>query len=153
MKTKTALILILILALKTQAQSSSEVLDLASANGFKPSQRIVKAIVNASHQYKVSASELTAIAILETSLGQNSKPRINSNGTIDKGLFQINTVNHPKCIEFNLDTPEASALCAAKLLSKIRSTRADYLGAYHSKTPKFKNAYIKRITRVLAKAK
>jgi hypothetical protein len=150
MKKTIAIILIVIAALKASA-GESEIIALAQANGYKPSLRIVRAILGASIKYKVKAKELTAIAILETGLGKYSKPRLNPNGTIDRGLFQINTVNYSKCVEYNLDSPEGSALCAAKLLSNIRSHRADYLGAYHSKTPKHKKAYLDRMALVLAK--
>lgn len=129
---------------------SQDVRDVATANGFKPSERIVNAILNASETYHIDAVELTAIAIVETSLGTNAKLRKNSNGTHDKGLFQINTVNWPKCVEYNLDSPEGSALCAAKLLSQIKAKRADYLGVYHSKTPSRKLAYMQKLGQVMS---
>jgi len=129
---------------------SQDVRDVATANGFKPSERIVNAILNASETYHIDAVELTAIAIVETSLGTNAKLRKNSNGTLDRGLFQINTVNWPKCVEYNLDSPEGSALCAAKLLSQIKAKRADYLGVYHSKTPSRKLAYMQKLDQVMS---
>lgn len=127
-----------------------DVEDLAKANGFKPSKRIIDAIVNAADQYQIDALELTAIGIIETGLGKYAATRKNTNGTHDKGVFQINTVNYPKCIEYNLDSPEGSALCAAKLLSEIKTRRKDYLGVYHSKTPTKKARYLAKVSRVLA---
>lgn len=127
-----------------------DVQDLAKANGFEPSERIVKAILTASDQYKIDAMELTAIGIIETGLGKYATTRKNTNGTKDHGVFQINTVNAPKCIEYNLDSPEGSALCAAKLLSSIKAKRKDYLGVYHSKTPTKKIAYMRKVSKVLA---
>lgn len=129
---------------------TADVQALAVSNGFKPSERVVNAILQASETYQIDALELTAIAIVETGLGKYTKTRLNQNGTHDRGLFQINTVNWPKCIEYNLDSPEGSALCAAKLLSEIKAKRADYLGVYHSKTPDKKARYMKKITKVLA---
>ncbi len=129
---------------------SQEVRDLAKSNGFKPSQRIVDAILKASETYQIDALELTAIGIVETGLGKYARTRKNSNGTHDRGVFQINTVNYPKCVEYNLDSPEGSSLCAAKLLSQIKTKRADYLGVYHSKTPSKKAKYMQKITKVLA---
>jgi len=127
---------------------------LAKANGFKPSKRIIDAIIRASDTYSIDALELTAIGIIETGLGKYNVTRKNKNGTHDRGVFQINTVNYSKCVEYNLDSPEGSALCAAKLLSSIKSKRADYLGVYHSKTckPAFcpKKAYMKKLSKVLA---
>lgn len=127
-----------------------DIKDLANANDFKPSERIVKAILVASDTYKIDALELTAIGIVETGLGKYAKTRKNTNGTKDRGLFQINTVNESKCVEYNLDIPEGSALCAAKLLSTIKSRRTDYLGVYHSKTKTKKAKYIAKLSQVLA---
>lgn len=124
------------------------ILNLAHSNGFTISKRILNAIKNASDQYNIPAIELTAIAIIETSLGNNLKRSTNKNGTIDRGLFQINSVNRQFCIEYNLDSNEGSALCAAKLLDNLRQTRTDYIGAYHSKTPSKKSIYLKKIAKV-----
>lgn len=126
--------------------------DLAKANGFNVSKRIVDSILRASNDYQIDALELTAIAIVETGLGKYTRTRKNQNGTHDKGLFQINTVNWPKCVEYNLESPEGSSLCAAKLLSEIKAKRADYLGVYHSKTPTVKAKYLKKVAKVLASA-
>lgn len=133
---------------KPQIDFKKQVLDLALSNGFKPSERIVNSILVASQTYNVDALELTAIGIVETGLGKYIKTRKNTNGTHDKGLFQINTVNHSKCVEYNLDSPEGSSLCAAKLLSTIKTKRSDYLGVYHSKTPTKKMIYLKKISKV-----
>jgi len=146
----STMIALSLLSLKSFADANEEVLAVARANNLNPSQRVVTAIVNASTQYDISASELTAIAIIETRLGKNIKVRHNTNGTEDKGLFQINTINHSKCIEYNLNTPEGSALCAAKLLHTIKQKRDDYLGVYHSKTPSKKHTYMKQIDQILA---
>lgn len=129
-----------------------DVQDLANANGFEPSRRIVKAILKASDMYQIDAMELTAIGIIETGLGKYARTRKNTNGTHDKGIFQINTVNESKCVEYNLESPEGSALCAAKLLSEIKTKRKDYLGVYHSKTKSKKVAYMQKVSQVLASA-
>lgn len=135
--------------LDTRAQ---DVEAMANANGFKPSKRIIDAVVNAAEAYQIDPLELTAIGIIETGLGKFAKTRLNSNGTHDKGVFQINTVNYPKCVEYNLESPEGSALCAAKLLSQIKAKRADYMGVYHSKTPTKKAKYLKKVAKVFAVA-
>lgn len=127
-----------------------DIKDLANANDFEPSERIVKAILIASDTYKIDALELTAIGIVETGLGKYAHTRKNTNGTKDRGLFQINTVNESQCVEYNLDSPEGSSLCAAKLLSTIKARRADYLGVYHSKTHSKKIAYMQKVSQVLA---
>lgn len=148
---KTLLVLIILISVQAKGEDlASNVRNLAKANGFKASDRVAAAIANASIAYRVDAMELTAIAIVETGLGKYSKPRTNPNGTVDRGLFQINTVNYSRCVEYNLDSPEGSALCAAKLLSSIKRVRPDYMGVYHSKTPSKKAKYMEKITRVLA---
>jgi hypothetical protein len=121
----------------------------AHVNGYKPSKRVVNAIARAARAYNVDPLELTAIAILETGLGKKIRTLKNDNGTVDRGLFQINTVNESKCVEYNLNKPEGSALCAARLLSGLKAHRKDYLGAYHSKTPSEKHKYLKHLNRVL----
>lgn len=124
--------------------------DLAVSNGYRPSTRVISAISFASKAYSLNPLELTAIGILESGLGQFKTLRVNKNGTIDVGLFQINSVNLHKCTEYNVETIEGSALCAAKLLSSIKAKHKDYLGRYHSKTPSKKNAYHAKVKRLLA---
>lgn len=128
---------------------------LALANGFGATDQVADAIAKASKAYEIDAMQLTAIGIIESGLGTNprAKLRKNSNGTHDRGVFQINTVNWPKCKEFQLDTVEGNAFCAAKLLSQIKIKKPSDLGKYHSKTcrPDFcpKKTYYAKITKVL----
>ncbi len=129
---------------------------LADANGFgNVSDQVIEAIVKASKAYEIDALQLTAIGIIESGLGTNprAKMRKNDNGTFDRGVFQINTVNWPRCAEFHLDTIEGNAFCAAKLLSQIKINKPSDLGKYHSKTcrPDFcpKKTYFAKITKVL----
>jgi hypothetical protein len=130
-----------------------QVVELANKNGLKPSNRIVNAILQASERYDINALELTAIGILESGLGKYARNRVNKNGTVDKGVFQINTVNYGACIEYNLTSIEGNAFCAAKILSSIKSEHSnDYLGRYHSKTNYRKLAYINRVNNILARS-
>lgn len=128
---------------------------LALANGFEATDQVADAIAKASKAYEIDALQLTAIGIIESGLGKNPKAKMrkNSNGTHDRGVFQINTVNWPKCKEFQLDTVEGNAFCAAKLLSQIKINKPSDLGKYHSKTclPDFcpKKTYFAKITKVL----
>jgi len=142
---------LLLISSVSQAKED-KVLHMAKANGFKPSQQVVKAIVHAAKTYGISARELTAIAIVETGLGKYTRQEPNKDGTMDVGLFQINEVNHSKCVEYNLESPEGSALCAAKLLSEIKKKHSDYLVRYHSKTLKHKIKYGRKIAGVYRKA-
>lgn len=122
---------------------------LALVNGFEATDAVADAIDKASKAFDVDALQLTAIGILESGLGKNAKTRLNKNGTHDKGVFQINTVNWPKCKEFHIETLQGNAFCAAKILSQIKMRKPSDLGKYHSKTPSKKNAYFTKITKVL----
>jgi len=144
------LLLILLITTKAHAGDVTNVLRLADANGFQPDARIARAIVKASRRYHIDARELAAIAIVETGLGKYTRSTPNDNGTIDEGIFQINSVNFSRCVEYNLKSPEGSAYCAAKLLSTIKHARSDYLGVWHSKTPSKKIKYMKKVTQVLS---
>lgn len=122
---------------------------LALQNGFTASDDVADAIVKASKAFDVDALQLTAIGIIESGLGKNAKTRRNRNGTHDKGVFQINTVNWQRCAEFRLETVQGNAFCAAKLMSQIKMRKPSDLGAYHSKTPSKKIAYFAKLTKVL----
>ena len=151
MRTKLIVISFLILIAElASANEFTKVKALANANGFTPDERIIQAVVDASKRYGIKATDLAAVGILETGLGKYNTIRNNTNGTQDQGLFQINTVNAPRCIEYNLDSYEGNALCAAKLLKSLKLKRPDYLGAYHSKTPTKKALYLKKLNGILA---
>lgn len=138
--------------MNAQADNFSDVMVLAKRNSFKPSNRVVTAIVNAAETYQLDPVELASIAVLETGMGKFNKSRLNKNGTIDKGIFQINTVNAKTCIEYNLDSIEGSSLCAAKLLKSIKNRfKKDpkAVARYHSGTKKFKDIYYSKLTKVL----
>jgi hypothetical protein len=122
---------------------------LALQNGFETSDAVADAIVKASKAFDVDALHLTAIGIIESGLGKNAVTRKNKNGTHDKGVFQINTVNWPKCKEFRIETLQGNAFCAAKLLSQIEMRKPSDIGKYHSKTPSKKIAYFAKLTKVL----
>lgn len=122
---------------------------LALANGFQASDAVADAIAKASKAFDVDAMQLTAIGIIESGLGKYAKTRLNKNGTHDKGVFQINTVNFAKCKEFHLETLEGNAFCAAKLLSQIKMAKPSDVAKYHSKTPTKKRAYFAKLTKVL----
>lgn len=127
--------------------------DVSKANGFFPSKRIIRAIVNASKKYGIDCAEMAAIAIVESGIGKYLKSKTNKNGSDDIGLFQINTVNYEFCIEYNLSSFEGSAFCAGKILLSLKSSRSDYLGAYHSKTPSKKAIYLRKVNKVFSKYK
>lgn len=142
----------LLITQQAWAGMNEEVFDLANKNHLKPSNRVVAAIVHAGESYGISPLELAAISVVETGMGKYNSIHKNKNGTVDKGLFQINTVNHKYCIEYTLDTPEGNSLCAAKLLANIKYKYLKdpkHLGRYNSNTPKYKQLYYQKVAKVL----
>ena len=138
-------------ALEREPSEYSMIRYLVTANDMKPHDAAIRAILNASKRYDIDSRELTAIAIVESSFRHNTRLIANTNGTHDLGLFQINTVNHKTCVEYDLNDVNGNALCAAKLLSSLKARRTDYLGVYHSKTPQKKMKYLNKITKVMSK--
>src|SRR5271170_3535377 len=106
---KKALLLALLVSTIARASSRDEVMALCTKNSLKPDKRVISAILSASQWYKVDPLDLTAIGILETGLGKYNHDVYNKNGTIDTGIFQINTINKPKCSKFDLNTTIGSA--------------------------------------------
>lgn len=141
--------LLLIIGLQASADTAT-VRKIAVANGYAPTKRVMKAISNAAKTYNVPVNKMTAIAIVETGIGRFTTIRKNKNATVDVGLMQINTINKQYCLEYDLHTDEGSAMCAAKLLSKLRKKRPhDWYAAYHSKTPSHKEIYKNKIDKIL----
>jgi len=145
------IICFLISSMSRASEITDAMYDLAQRNGYKPSQRVVEAILQASQTYHIDPLLLESIGMVES--GLKFQTRVNKNGTTDSGIFQINSVNRSKCIGFDLKTPEGSAYCAAKLLNEIRSKwskkDSNWIGRYHSKTLKHKNKYIEKLSKVL----
>ncbi|HGL4258915.1 lytic transglycosylase domain-containing protein [Burkholderia dolosa] len=102
----------------------------------------------AAAQYQVNADVLRAIAYRESGMNSNARHK-NSNGSVDVGLMQINSINFAYLKQQNI-TPDmlhnaaTNALAGAALLRKQidrygGTWRA--VGAYHSTTPALSDAY------------
>lgn len=144
----------LLLLMSLAYADTATVRKIAVINGYNPNKHVMESISRAARAYNVSVEKMTAIAIVETGLGRYTAVKLNKNGTRDKGLFQINDVNKTFCREFNLNTDEGSAFCAAKILSDLKKRYPkDYYGVYHSKTPKYKEAYKEKVDNILKKSK
>lgn len=115
-----------------------------------------QAIDGAAAAYGVDARVLKAIAYLESSGGKFTGPKVNKNGTVDLGAFQINSIHWATtCKMYNVATLKGNALCAARLLKqhkKFKGSDADWVGRYHSKTPSKKVKYAKKIKDFIAKS-
>lgn len=107
-----------------------------------------QAIEGAAAAYQVDARVLKAIAYLESSGGKFVGPKINKNGTVDIGQFQINSVHWATtCSMYKVDTLRDNAMCAAKLLKqhkKFKYSDPHWIGRYNSKTPSLKLKYFNK---------
>ena len=100
------------------------------------------------------------IGILATENGRAGEALQNANGTWDMGPFQINTCHVNELVDIGI-TPEtvlrdgcANAYAAAWLLRKEYKRTGNLweaVGAYHSRTPKYRDAYIARVKEHLAR--
>lgn len=116
-----------------------------------------QAIQEAAAAYQVDARVLKAIAHLESSGGKFTGPKVNRNGTVDLGAFQINSVHWATtCSMYKVDTLRGNALCAARLLKqhkKFKDVDPYWVGRYHSKTQSKKQSYAKKLRLVMSQSK
>ena len=94
------------------------------------------------------------VGILATENGQTGEALQNDNGTWDMGPFQLNTIHVNELSEMGI-APEAilqngciNAYAAAWLLRKEYNRTGDIwqaIGAYHSRTPHRRDAYIAQV--------
>lgn len=116
-----------------------------------PSAKTLKVIYQAAKRYDVDAQALIKIAYLESSFKADAR-RVNVNGTVDFGMFQVNSVHWTTtCKGLDVFSLKGNASCAAKLLS-LAAKHADvdphWTGRYHSKTPTLKAAYAAKLASI-----
>lgn len=110
---------------------------------------------------RASALPLAAlIGVLAAEGGQPGEALSNTNGTWDMGPFQINTCHTNELLSLGV-APEVvlrdgcvNAYAAAWLLRKEYNRTGDIwqaVGAYHSRTPEHRDAYIARVKGHLAR--
>lgn len=109
-------------------------------------------VLDAAHTHGMPAAAL--FAILATEGGKTGEALSNTNGTWDLGPFQINTV-HLKDLAAIGISPSAvlcdgrvNAHAAAWLLRKEYRRTGNLwqaIGAYHSRTPHLRDAYLRRV--------
>jgi len=109
----------------------------------------LQVIYKAARQYNVDAQDLVYIAYTESKFNHQAK-RVNTNGTVDWGMFQINSVHWTTtCSGINIKTLRGNALCAAKIIASLEArhklTDPQWLGRYHSATPSRKRAYQRKL--------
>lgn len=115
-------------------------------------------VVEAADVYSLPLAAL--VGILATEGGKTGEALSNTNGTWDLGGFQVNTCHVNELLRAGF-SPEAvlsdgcvNAHAAAWILRKeYDRTRNiwDAVGAYHSRTPHFRDAYLGRVRKHLAR--
>lgn len=115
-------------------------------------------VVDAAHASGMPVAAL--LGILATENGRMGEALDNKNGTWDLGCFQLNTVHLNELSAMGI-APEAvlrdgrvNAHAAAWLLRKEYQRTGDLwqaVGAYHSRTPHRRDAYIRRVKSNLAR--
>lgn len=114
------------------------------------------AILKAAKKYNIDAHLMRAIATVETNMGTTALLRHNQNGTIDVGVFQINSVNFKTCKHLDVLTVRGNAECAGLLLAQHKHSykgTLPYWTAYHSKTPSKARFYEAQVRRALFKGR
>ncbi|KER65912.1 lytic transglycosylase [Burkholderia cepacia] len=112
----------------------------------------------AANYQGVSAYVLRAIAWVE-SRGNPAAEHRNGNGSIDIGELQINSIHLRELAGFGIDAQSLRDECvniyvAAWHLKKQMLKHGntwDAVGAYHSETPKLRDAYVRRIRQTLTR--
>ena len=109
-------------------------------------------VLDAAHSSGMPAAAL--FAILATEGGKTGEALSNKNGTWDLGPFQVNTVHLNELAAMGI-SPDAvlrdgrvNAYAAAWLLRKEYRRTGNLwraIGAYHSRTPHRRDAYIRRV--------
>ena len=109
-------------------------------------------VLDAAHSSGMPAAAL--FAILATEGGKTGEALSNKNGTWDMGPFQVNTVHLNELAAMGI-SPDAvlrdgrvNAYAAAWLLRKEYRRTGNLwraIGAYHSRTPHRRDAYIRRV--------
>jgi hypothetical protein len=114
--------------------------------GFKAPVEVYSAISKAAKAYGLDPTKMLAIGLIESGLNPVAF-NFNSNGTLDYGLFQINTViASSECLEYNIYTIIGNSYCAAKVIKRHKlSGDPYYLGRFHSKTPSRKIGYYNKL--------
>lgn len=141
------LILASLLSIAAKAETFEELQNLAERQGYANKAAIVQVIYDVASEEGLKPSKMLRIAMLESSLN-SSAWRVNKNDTVDVGLFQINSVNFPKCKGLDLNKVRDNVRCAAKLLKEHKrhaKLDAQWLCRYHSKTPSKKDAYCRKL--------
>jgi lysozyme-related protein Hpa2 len=114
---------------------------------------------SAGSHYNIPPLLLKNIAAIESS-GNPNAIRINDNGTRDYGLMQINSIHFKTLAQWginhdNILNPKVNIFVGSWLVSqhiKEKGFNLEAIGNYHSKTPKYKEVWLRRLTVALKKS-
>lgn len=116
-------------------------------------QPISRCVLAVAKKYKLDPYLIWSIKRVES--GKSLKGDVvghNKNGTRDIGLMQTNTIHLKKLSEFGITEDHLKQPCisldvAGWMLSDLieRHGVREGVGRYHSKTPKYKEPYIKKV--------
>ncbi len=112
-------------------------------------------IAKAARTFGTNADVLRAIAIVESKVRPHAV-NVNSNGSVDRGLFQINSIHLPELASAGIGPQDLHDVClssnvAALLLKRKMATLGDTwaaVGAYHSSIPAKRDAYAGKVRAV-----
>lgn len=107
---------------------------------------------DAATYHHVNADVLRAIAWEESNNRADAR-RTNTNGSVDYGLMQINSVHLDTLARFGIGTEDLMVACKSVYIAAwhLQRQMAKYgntwaaIGAYHSATPALRDAYASRI--------
>ncbi len=120
----------------------------ASVQAKTPTIETLKLIARVAHAHGIDSQDLIAIAAIESRFDSNAR-RVNTNGTVDIGMFQVNSVQwDTKCKGLDVFSLEGNAECAARILEGHKRHAASdpaWIARYHSKTPSKKLAYFNKL--------
>lgn len=113
----------------------------------------------AGRHYNIPPLLLKNIATIESS-GNPTAIRINDNGSKDYGLMQINSIHFRRLSqwginEHNIMEPKINIFVGSWLLSEHIKTygfNLQAIGNYHSKTPVYKEKWLRRLTLALKRS-
>ena len=120
----------------------------ASAHGASAADCIEEAAAN----FGTNADVLRAIAIVESRVRPQAV-NVNPNGSVDRGLFQINSIHLPELAAAGIGPDDLHDVClssnvAALLLTRKIKVFGDTwaaVGAYHSTIPEQGERYIRKV--------
>ena len=119
-------------------------------------QYVLRCVPDAAAHHQVNAQVLAAIAWVESRFEPNARS-YNTNGSVDMGAFQINSIHAPLLSQYGIELkdlhdPCVGAYVAAWLYAKqVRRFGPNWaaVGAYHSQTPHRQRWYANRVAQVL----